>query len=987
MTDATLHFLPWLRSGAAGSIPQADPLSGPLPAAAALQPWLRIDGHSDIAQPARLHGPGHVASLGAQVVRRVQPTPGAADVEPNYFAFVELAPADLPWRHTPATAGTAAGLRPWVVLVVVRQQEGVRVGAEAGASLPVLRIEPPAVASVELPDLADSAAWAHVQSTVAPADLVAALTVDPVAALARLLCPRRLLPRAAWHACLVPAFDVGVRAGLGADGSAAGQAGPAWDLADPALDQATVRLPVYHSWTFTTGPDGDFESLARRLAPDDADTVLGRVDLDLSHPGAPLPEPPGRDPVRADFVGGLKTPGVRRGGAPADYQDWLEPKLERLLERGSRRITVPAVTPPDYDPRRDDPVVAPPLYGSVQAGRSAVPDGTGPRAWLRSLGLTPELRAVAGLGAEVVRTHQESLLASAWAQAGAVRDAERALDRAHLAVAVGRSVARRVLTLDSGSLVQVTAPVQAWVAVTGSTAPLARELWDSKVPRGLVSAPFQRATRPRSGLGRLWRANLPLPADGSPGSPASVVALAPAVTSAFVAATSPAAATDLQVALEYAAFALPIGAWTDDPALDPEPARLALDRLRAARTPPTATVSALTRTVLGVHAPGGGRVRGRGGGRGGAGFDGTMAGVRGLADDLLAARPRRRLGAAREEGEPAVDLSTAADAVIAGMDPLPTVHSGLLARVPALSGLLAADGALPSRVLLQPVFTDPLYRDLVRLDPRYLLPGADLLANNRVAVLAADDDFVAAFLVGANFEMARELVWREFPTLPSYTFFHRFWDTGPGSPDDIGEIAGWTDPRLGGNLTGLAADALAVVLVRGDLVRRYPDAHVYLTRGRWPTTGAVVPDDTEVAEPVLQGALDRRSVFYGFAVSATDLRGDRTATVRTPETAGWYVTIEEPSAGPRFGLDAAADDGADLTGGAATWTDLSWGHLVPRNGTLGDVPHAVARQPLPPRTPATMDALTWGRNAAHQAAITWQRPYRVLIHADLLLPD
>jgi hypothetical protein len=994
MTDAALHFLPWLRHGAVGAITDDDPLSGPLPADAAVQPWVRIAGHPDIGQPARLHGPGHVTSVGTHLVLRTQPEDGAADVEPNYFPFVELRTADLPWRYTPTGAGSHAQLRPWLVLVVVRQQEGVLVGPESGAPLPVLRIEPPAVPSAELPDLADSAAWVHVQSTLPAAEVATGLDADPAAAFTRLICPRRLLPDESWHACLVPAFDLGVLAGLGADGAVAGQVAPAWDVTDRALDEATLRLPVYYHWTFGTGPGGDFESLAERLEPEDGETALGRVDLDVSHPGPPVgdpprlgsalvapvppgpvppgPVPPRPVPARADFVGALKTPGVRRGGAPEDYQDWFERALEPPLERGARRVTVPAEPPAGYDPRRDDPVVAPPLYGSVQAGRFDLPDDTAdPKAWLRSLGLTPELRAVAGLGAELVRTNQESLLASAWAQAGAVAETGRALDAALLAVETGRVLARQVQALDSGSVVQVTRPAHAWVAVPGGTGSLARELDRGPVPGGLVGAPFQRATRPAGGLGRLWRANPPTSGE---------TALTPAVTAAFVAATSPQAEADLRGTLGYASFALPVGAWTHDAALDAEAGQAA-----AARAPLTATVSALTLTVLGstsVVAPSGTR------------FDGTLAGALALEREVraLRVRPRRAtepLAAGASRAAPAeaalVDLSAAAEAVIAGLDPLAAVTAGLLDRIPALSWLLTADGALPGRVVLHPVFTDPLYLDLVRMDPRFFLPGSDQLAENRVALLNADDDFVAAFLAGANHELARELVWREFPTLPSFTFFHRFWDSGPGGADDIEEISGWTDPRLGGNLTGLSAGELSVVLVRADLLRRYPDAHIYLIRGVWDGD-AVVPDDTVYSEPILQGALDRRTVFYGYPIKASALRGDRAGDDRTEETAGWYVAIEEPATGPRFGLDIAAEDGSDLSRGAGSWNHLSWGHLVPAGGSLGDLTHAVAHEPLPPRTPATLDGLTWGQNAAHMAAITWQRPYRVLIHADLLLP-
>ena len=39
---------------------------------------------------------------------------------------------------------------------------------------------------------------------------------------------------------------------------------PAWRLDNPA---GPLQLPVFYSWEFTTGPEGDFESLVRDLQP------------------------------------------------------------------------------------------------------------------------------------------------------------------------------------------------------------------------------------------------------------------------------------------------------------------------------------------------------------------------------------------------------------------------------------------------------------------------------------------------------------------------------------------------------------------------------------------------------------------------------------------------------------------------------------------------------------------------------------------------
>jgi hypothetical protein len=921
---ATLHFVPWMRAGAASAIGGRDPLAGALPAGATLSPWVRVSGRQLPATPleARLHGPGHVQSLGGHTIVRVEPPPDTGEFEPSYFPFVELQPADLPWRYTPIGPGARSQLRPWLVLVVVRRQAGVEVKLEPGLALPVLTIDPQAGAapSRELPDLADSTAWAHVQSSVPPADLGAALAADGGAAVARLVCPRNLSRRELWEACLVPAFEIGRRAGLGEAVAGATTTDPAWDLADPDLDTRVMRLPVYHHWSFATGDGGDFESLARRLATE-GDAVLGRADLDVTNPGAPLPRLPAARPVIARLVGALKTPGVERGGVPPAHQAALDRALEPLLERSAQRPTVPAVEPDDYDPDRDDPIVAPPLYGSLQADRYDVPATTdGTRAWMRPLNLDPELRPLAGLGARVVRANQEALVASAWSQAGSIRETARALAGAHLSIEVGRSLARRVKTWDRGAVIQAARPLLAWIpspastAAAGSGETLASDLFQSRVPRGLVSSAFARATRARTALGRVWNRQ---PTAADLGRPAR------AATEAFLDATGAAAPVELKRVLGFAETRLAAGAWTRDPALDAGSA----------------------------SAPSGGRA--------------------------IAAAPRARAAS--------LDLSQAATAVVAGLDPQSRAQSGLLRRISALAGALAAGQVLPRRLSIAPVFTDPLCWDLARIDAELLLPGAQTLGNNRVALLSADNAFVAALLAGANHEMGRELLWREFPASPGATFFHRFWDTGPGGLDDIGDIRGWTARDLGKNVAGVTASALTVVLVRGDLMRRYPDAHVFVVPGVWEGN-AVLPDASRPTEPVLQGALDTQSVFFGFPVAVPAMRGDRASSKHTDATAGWFVVIEERSDGPRFGLDAGRAR-PDLSKPGATWRDLSWRHLVDPGADLAGLPHAVARTPLPPPTPQTLGGLTWGHNAAHMAAITWQRPFRLYVHADRLLPD
>ena len=163
-----ITFLPWIRRGLAQAVENADPLNGGLPRGGALEAYVDLE-RRHIRKTLSMRGPEAVAGLSAAQVLRSEPRPDSTDVEPNYFPLVELAAPDLPWMFTPARAEDGQGkLRPWLVLVVVREQEGVRIETRSGTSLPVLRIESPAVPAGELPDLAESWAWAHVHSLVEP---------------------------------------------------------------------------------------------------------------------------------------------------------------------------------------------------------------------------------------------------------------------------------------------------------------------------------------------------------------------------------------------------------------------------------------------------------------------------------------------------------------------------------------------------------------------------------------------------------------------------------------------------------------------------------------------------------------------------------------------------------------------------------------------------------------------------------------------------
>ena len=147
-----------------------------------------------------------------------------------------------------------------------------------------------------------------------------------------------------------------------------------------------------------------------------------------------------------------------------------------------------------YDPLVDDPVVTPTVYGAPQVGTSAVPESVETqRGWFEELNIAPHHRAVAGLGAEVVRADQESLMAAAWEQSRAALDVNRQLNRGRLSTEVAAYTERKWATLDDATAVSIAAPAFVSMRVGGSTAK--RLVVDGEAPAAYFGAAFRRLGR------------------------------------------------------------------------------------------------------------------------------------------------------------------------------------------------------------------------------------------------------------------------------------------------------------------------------------------------------------------------------------------------------------------------------------------------------------------------------------------------------------
>ena len=83
-------------------------------------------------------------------------------------------------------------------------------------------------------------------------------------------------------------------------------------------------------------------------------------------------------------------------------------------------------------------------------------------------------------------------------------------------------------------------------------------------------------------------------------------------------------------------------------------------------------------------------------------------------------------------------------------------------------------------VMMAPSFPQPMYEPLKEQSQDLLLPGLDTVLPDTVLGLRTNRAFVEAYMVGLNFEMGRELLWRGFPTDQRGTYFRHFWGTDAG---------------------------------------------------------------------------------------------------------------------------------------------------------------------------------------------------------------
>lgn len=382
-------------------------------------------------------------------------------------------------------------------------------------------------------------------------------------------------------------------------------------------------------------------------------------------------------------------------------------------------------------------------------------------------------------------------------------------------------------------------------------------------------------------------------------------------------------------------------------------------------------------------------------------------------------------------------------------------------------------------VMTYPKFDLPMYKPLADYSAELFLPNINFIDQNSISLLETNQKFIESYMVGLNHEFSRELLWREYLTDQRGSYFRQFWevnglldriplsvatlksrykkviddryiadlqeiyellnDTSVTHDEDflqkahdkifkeelkdIKPLHYWSkSSRLGEHdnreLPGETEEEL-VLVIRGELLKKYPTAVIYAHRAQWQTkevNGETVIDNTQertlvelnlndgdtlppdkIKSPLYEAKVDPDIYFFGFDLTTVDAKGgDGSSPEDDP---GWFFVIKERPGEPRFGLDikettSLENDKIEL------WNDLSWSDLkpeVPKGGfiRIDSSPMITANQTLETddqEKEVQQDddqQVNWSSdmNAAELAYILYQVPVLVAVHASEMLVD
>jgi hypothetical protein len=976
-TKSTYSFLSWARRGISNNI-TAIPAGKPR---AEVTVKLTLNG-TDIPNTIQLIGPGDIVGINSNEIVRTEPLNWITDFAPNYLPFIEFYDEDFPWRYSPALAGNQPRLSPWLHLLVLKEEEYERTTM---ASRPLASLKLLANPADVFPAPAQTWAWAHVHvnsplpaNGTAPDNAILNTRIkdNPDIAFSRLFGSRKLKEKTAYYAFLVPAFESGRLAGLGEEVPKDMDAlAPAWTREEAPGKE----YPVYYEWYFRTGAKGDFEYLVGLLKPRVMDARIGTRDMDVHAPGFGLGDL--SDQAIVGLEGALRAPATQSKGF-ADPND--KTKFEQQLE-----AVINLQADLKIEGNAKEPVISPPLYGQWHALVARLSLDPAAENWVNGLNKRPRHRSVAGLGTRVIRTNQEKFMATAWEEAGEILAANQKIRYAQMAMKVSeRMYAKYLSKLNKDSFLQATSLVHKKILFPPAT--IYKNIKDSKIPYASLSCSFRRFIRPMGNAMQNFNRRIQ--------SKQQISIVEQLNTGSITAAKLKKTPKGI---LTYKKIIEKIKTVSADKSPKVR-AKIeeAVNLLSAGFTQEALGKIPLNPTFF-IGQPA---------------TDPENPPPSGDADSVEAARFREALQGfigylsqstiEYEENLP-LDIDNTIAKIKNALGPATAFPKRILGTI--VVGNKPLDAIVP--VMAFPDIKQPMYEPLRNISAELLIPNLGLIPQNTISLLETNQPFIEAYMVGLNHEFARELLWREYPTDQRGSYFRQFWDVSrfidtKGLPEeklaealkDITSIHTWpVDSKLGehenrehDNLNTDRKPARLVLVIRGDLLKKYPNTVIFAQKAVWATdkpqlvvdkSGGEGLNDLNILYPAFSAEVNPDLTFLGFNFSTEDAKGEVQSETQAEKdrlgnntNLGWFFILQEVVGGPSFGLDVR---GSANPPQVENWDDLTWGHL----GT--DI-KCIDVDKLPENT-SVPGPVQWGANSADMAYILYQKPMMVAVHAREML--
>lgn len=886
--------------------------------------------------------------------------------------------------------------------------------------------------------------------------LRAAVTTDPDKIYSRLLSPRHLEPNSSYRAFLVPTFEGGRLAGLDQSTSGVPAQKPAWDATTTGVELpfyfdwefSTGERQDFESLVELLKPRVLDARIGIR-AMDCSEPGFVKADGEGRERPVPPGEKPGlpaADPPVQGLEGALKTDrttSLPLTFTPNAFQDELQ-ILVNLPETIQTDLNALPGSEADF---LNDPVVTVPFYGQNHARQHKTDKvllDVSRTGWYHELNRDPRTRVPAGFGTRVVQKDQEKFMQKAWQQVEKVYEANRKIRNFQFMMQVSARYNAQFFThLAPEKLLAVTTMIHS--KVMGSPTTIRQQLIESRLQTPVFSAAFRRLSRPTGKLAqRLIVAGKPFDYSGlvtaindgriTPAPPRSVpdgipsvddlarkiqprsfpawlrwlmqnrfwVLLVGLVLLLFVGIFSGAWVISGMLALAAVAGFFWLRRQSNDTEaaeelIDPEKAEAAI------RTVPPRPAFNIVREGESVAPE-------------------ATPGVSPSADSVEARNFRsaaidlQQRVVIRVPEKPALvkfDLAGTHVKMTRAIDPQVTFPF----RLSAFIKIPGRSFTRPEEIvdaMAHPDFEDAMYAYLRDINKELLIPNLQLIPPDTISLLETNPKFIESYMAGLNHEMGRELLWREFPTDLRGSYFRQFWEVkGVSNPDtpsdaeqlkDITKIHTWQSttalgshkPDPGPNADVQPGEKQVVLVIRGELLKRYPNTVIYAQKAIDDGHGNNVireADPTplqfrqELKFPLFRAEIDPDLRFFGFDLTIEKAKGTTASNDFPNDKRGWFFVIQEVPGEPRFGMDIAYKATQDTDNDPSndqkdTWNNLAWNLFGPTE------PAFVKRFPPPAfHKPGSQDLTdhVWAKNSAEMAYSLFQTPVMVAVHASEML--